>query len=207
MAALPDEIWTRIMEAGIQQNLLNYRDLSSIAISSRRLCRLSKQDCLWKFLWSQDFPSDARQGGLLKNVKLLYKSKFERVKSVKIAAHKRSILRVQSQAHVLEKECKNLEVLAQQEKGKMNATLLELKNLERARQSSVALKVWQPQIVRTRQHSVLEQSPIHTDSRIHALKMEMGVCKERIVRFCRSIVSFFLKNIVLMFDVRTLSFK
>ncbi|KAH9295774.1 hypothetical protein KI387_039362, partial [Taxus chinensis] len=112
---------------------------------------------------------------------------FERIKSTKIAAYKRLVLRVQSKAHVLSRECKDLETLLHGEKRRLNCTLLELKNLERARQSSVALKIWQPESIRTRQQNVVEQTPVHTDSRIHSLKMEMDVCKERIVRFSRSI--------------------
>lgn len=113
--------------------------------------------------------------------------RFERVKAVKIAAHKRLVLRIQSQALVLERECKDLETQLHEEKKRHNSTLVELKNLERARQSSIALNVWQPQFVRMAQNTVLEHTPVHTESRIHSLKMEMRVCKERIARFTRSI--------------------
>jgi len=187
MDAFPDEIWTCIFEIGIKQNILSYRDLSSIAISSRRLCRLSSQNCVWKLLRAKDFPTDADSGAFHQKYKSIYRLKFERVKAVKVAAHKRLVLRIQSQALVLERECKDLETQLQEEKKRHNSTLVEFKNLERARQSSIALNVWQPQFVRMAQNNVLEHTPVHTDSRIHSLKMEMRVCKERIARFTRSI--------------------
>ncbi|XP_057823967.1 F-box protein SKIP24 isoform X1 [Cryptomeria japonica] len=187
MSAIPDEIWMQIMDIGVQRNILNYRDLSSLAISSRRLCRLSNHSFLWELLWTKDFPSDSIPESLTKDLKSLYKQKFERVKSTKIAAHKRSVLRVQSQALVLERECKDLGTLLNGERRRLNSTLSELKNIERARQSSVALKIWQPEIIHTRQQDVVEQTPVRTDSRIHSLKMEIAVCKERIERFSRSI--------------------
>jgi len=187
MDTVPDEIWTRIFEIGIEQNILSYRDLSSIAISSRRLCRLSGQNGVWKLLWAKDFPSEADSAAFHQKYKSIYRLKFERIKAVKVAAHKRSVLRIQSQALVLERECKDLETQLQEEKKRHNSTLVEFKNLERARQSSIALNVWQPQFVRLAQNSVLEHTPVHTESRIHSLKMEMRVCKERIARFTRSI--------------------
>lgn len=50
-----------------------------------------------------------------------------------------------------------------------------------SRQASVALNVWQPEVVRGRQKQIVEQCAVPVDSRINALKMELKLCKQHVV--------------------------
>ncbi|GAB2303705.1 hypothetical protein Dimus_037689 [Dionaea muscipula] len=56
---LPDELWRRIMEVGVQGSSLTYKDLCCLSISCRRLRRLSDEDSLWSYLLSSDFSPTA----------------------------------------------------------------------------------------------------------------------------------------------------
>eukprot|EP00252_Welwitschia_mirabilis_P002673 TRINITY_DN12626_c0_g1_i1.p1 TRINITY_DN12626_c0_g1~~TRINITY_DN12626_c0_g1_i1.p1 ORF type:complete len:254 (+),score=43.76 TRINITY_DN12626_c0_g1_i1:140-901(+) len=188
MDSLPDELLLLIFEHGIRRDTLNYRDLASLAISSRRLCRLSSLDRLWDLLWRKDFPSDKHPSSPDSAVKLRYRRKCEIVQSKKVASHRRLVLRVQSEALVLEKECRDFESKLSEEKARLTSALAELKNLERARESSVAVKAWQPYAVQLGQQKILEQTPVPTHSRIESLKMEVAVCKEHISRFNKNIL-------------------
>lgn len=49
------------------------------------------------------------------------------------------------------------------------------------RQASVALNVWQPEVVRGRQKQMVEQCAVPAESRIHALEMELRLCKQQIM--------------------------
>ena len=48
------------------------------------------------------------------------------------------------------------------------------------RQAFVALNVWQPEVVRSRQKQMVEQSAVPAECRIHALEMELKLCKQQI---------------------------
>lgn len=61
MGGVPDELWRQILEMGIQNSKLNYKDLCCISISCRRLHRLSAENSLWLLLLSSDFPSPNQQ--------------------------------------------------------------------------------------------------------------------------------------------------
>eukprot|EP00249_Psilotum_nudum_P016225 c25728_g1_i2 orf=122-481(+) len=58
----------------------------------------------------------------------------------------------------------------------------------RERHASVALQLWQPQVVRTMHEQVVEQQPVDLDACRQLLKMEAKVCREQITRSERSIV-------------------
>ncbi|KAF7147974.1 hypothetical protein RHSIM_Rhsim03G0045700 [Rhododendron simsii] len=49
-----------------------------------------------------------------------------------------------------------------------------------ARQASVALNVWQPEVIRSRHKQIVEQCAVPADSRIHAREMEVRLCKQQI---------------------------
>lgn len=57
------------------------------------------------------------------------------------------------------------------------------------RQASVALNVWQPEVIRGRQKQIVEQSVVPAESRIHALEMELRLCKQQIMGLEKSYVS------------------
>lgn len=63
-------------------------------------------------------------------------------------------------------------------------------SVELLRQASVALNVWQPQIVRGNQKSVVEQCTMPVESRIRTLEMDFKVCKTQISMLRKSYVSF-----------------
>lgn len=57
------------------------------------------------------------------------------------------------------------------------------------RQASVALNVWQPEVVRGRHKDVVEQSVVPVESRVHAMEMELKLCRQQISGFERAYVS------------------
>lgn len=54
MGCLPDELWTKILGMGVENQVLDYRDLCSLAFVSRRIQRISSLDCMWRPLWERD---------------------------------------------------------------------------------------------------------------------------------------------------------
>ncbi|KAL4203181.1 hypothetical protein AMTRI_Chr01g126620 [Amborella trichopoda] len=56
----------------------------------------------------------------------------------------------------------------------------------KTRHASVALNVWQPEVICGHQKEVIAQSSVPVESRIQALEMELRVCKECIARFTRA---------------------
>uniref|UniRef100_M1AFH8 F-box family protein n=1 Tax=Solanum tuberosum TaxID=4113 RepID=M1AFH8_SOLTU len=52
--------------------------------------------------------------------------------------------------------------------------------LYKIRQAKVALNVWQPEIVRGKQKQMVEQCNVPIDNRIHAIEMELKLCKQQI---------------------------
>ncbi|KAH7295690.1 hypothetical protein KP509_27G060900 [Ceratopteris richardii] len=199
MACLPDEVWIEALQLGVRARILDHRDLCSLSIVSRRLNRLSSLSFLWKPLFEREFsqgesstnitaPSDLSVTLKQWDYKSQYKLRWGKVKAAKALAHKRRVLRIQSDVAVLEKECKDLEREMQAEKIKLSNILTELQTLEQARRSSVALKLWQPEIVRLVQEQVVRQQPIDPQFRHYSLEMEAKVCREEIKKCRRRIV-------------------
>ncbi|GMN35181.1 hypothetical protein TIFTF001_042183 [Ficus carica] len=184
MSALPDELWRGILEIGVQTRGFTYKDLCCLSISSRRLRRLSDDDDLWSLLLSSDFTlSDRSASPSLPSSKSLYKFRFEREKEKKMAAQRRAVLRKESQVAEHSRKIRELESRLAVESDKMRATLVELSNLRKVRQASVALNVWQPEVVRGRHKQIVEQNVVPVESRVHALEMELKLCKQQISGF------------------------
>ncbi|THG00245.1 hypothetical protein TEA_000699 [Camellia sinensis var. sinensis] len=154
MSVLPEELWRRILEIGVVEtpNLLNFKDLCCLSITCKRLYRLSNDPSLW----------------------------FERGKARKLAAHHRAVLRIESQIAEHSRKLQEIQLRSVEETEKMKATGAELSNLRKVRQASVALNVWQPEVVRGRHKQIVEQCVVPADSRIHALEMELRLCKQQI---------------------------
>lgn len=57
------------------------------------------------------------------------------------------------------------------------------------RQASVALNVWQPEIIRGRQKQIVEQCVVPVESRFHSLEMELKLCKQHILGLEKAHVS------------------
>ncbi|ERM97257.1 F-box protein SKIP24 [Amborella trichopoda] len=183
MANLPDEIWSLIFELGVKRKILGFKDLCSLAISCKQFKRLSAHNDLWSVILTLEFPSSSQSNGSSKSN---YKTSFERDRSRKIAAHKRAILRVESEIALSQNSLKDLEHRMLQEGETIRELTRELKNLQKARHASVALNVWQPEVICGHQKEVIAQSSVPVESRIQALEMELRVCKECIARFTRA---------------------
>ncbi|CAN6483093.1 unnamed protein product [Victoria cruziana] len=186
MAALPDEIWLRILETGVRERGLTFKDLCCVSISCRRLDRLSKEECLWSPLLVKEFRLQTVLSSASKpRLKDVFRIKFERHKALKLAEHRREVLNIESRIASCSRELHEANRQLMAETRKLDVALKELKDLKRARQASVALNVWQPQVVRARQKQIVEQHPVPIESRMHALEMEIKVCKQQFTRFSR----------------------
>ncbi|CAO2820499.1 unnamed protein product [Amaranthus hypochondriacus] len=188
MSELPDELWRRILELGVQTSAINtqsfsFKDLCCISISCKRLYRLSNEDSLWSSLLSADFPSIISNTSSSSSSKELYKSRYEKDKARRIAAHKRAVIRIESRIAEHSRKIKDLQVRLDEETQKMKLAASELSHLHKVRQASVALNVWQPEIIRGRQKQMVEQCAVPVDSRINALQMELKLCKQHLIVF------------------------
>ncbi|XP_061372529.1 F-box protein SKIP24 [Gastrolobium bilobum] len=184
MSSLPDELWRRIFEIGIGISGFSYKDLCCISISCRRFNRLSCEDPLWSHLLSTDFPlthtSSPIASSSSSSSKTLYKLRFERDKKRRVAAHWRALLRKESQIYEHSRRIREIDTRIAQETTKMEETAAELYNLRRVRQASVALNVWQLEVVRGRQSQMLQQCVVPAESRIQALEMDLTLCSQQI---------------------------
>ncbi|KNA15400.1 hypothetical protein SOVF_096470 isoform A [Spinacia oleracea] len=191
MADLPDELWRIILEIGVKtlkisnDNGLSFKDLCCIAISCKRLHRIANEPSLWSSLLSVDFPlrltNNNSSSSSSFSPKSLYKSWYEKDKAKRIAAHTRVVLRIESRIAEHSRKLEELRTRRLEETDRMKAVASELSNLHKVRQASVALNVWQPEVVRGRQKQIVEQCAVPVDSRINALKMELKLCKQHVV--------------------------
>ncbi|WJX83375.1 hypothetical protein P8452_66040 [Trifolium repens] len=186
MSSLPQELWRKILEIGVQNSGLTYKDLCCISITCRLLHRLSSEDSLWNHLLSTDFPispppppsSSSLPHRTSKN---LYHLRFFRDKERKRDAHRRAVLRKESQIADHYRKLIFFKRQVSREKTKALETSTELSHLRRVREASVALNVWQPEVVRGRQKQMVEQCVVPAESRIRALEMELRLCKQQIL--------------------------
>lgn len=103
-----------------------------------------------------------------------------------MAAHRRVVLRKESQIAEHSRRLRDIHTHVAQETARAAQTAQELSNLRRLRQASVALNVWQPEVVRSRQKQMVEQSVVPAECRIHALEMELKLCKQQIAALEKS---------------------
>ncbi|KAH9621334.1 hypothetical protein KSS87_015080, partial [Heliosperma pusillum] len=189
MADLPDELWSKILENGIQNpnsnTRLTYKDLCCISLSSRHLHRLSNDLSLWSSLLSLDFPSRFPQNPNI-SPKSIYQSWYEKDKAKRIAANNRAVMRAESIVAEHGRRLDDFRLRRVNEEERIHRVVSELNNFRRARQASVALNVWQPEVVRGRQKQIVEQCAVPIDSRINALEMELKLCKQQMIDFERA---------------------
>ncbi|KAL2934014.1 F-box protein SKIP24 [Bienertia sinuspersici] len=107
MSELPDELWRRILEMGVITDTypLNFKDLCCIAISCKRLHRLSNETSLW----------------------------YEKDKAKRIAAHSRAVLRIESRIAEHSRKLEELQMRREEETAKLKAADAELSNLQKVR--------------------------------------------------------------------------
>ncbi|KAI3444194.1 hypothetical protein Pfo_000859 [Paulownia fortunei] len=207
MSVLPDELWRRIMEIGIETKTLDHKNLCCLSITCRRLRRLAADDSLWSPLLLSDFPSSRDELNLCNHdnnikdrsnnytssstangkLKSLYKIRYEKDREQKRLAHRRVVLRIESEIAEHLRKIQEIELQSSEEKEKMNTAVAELLNLRKIRQASVALNVWQPEIIRGRQRQMVQQSNVPVDFRINALEMELSLCKQQIAGFDKAL--------------------
>ncbi|GAV82772.1 F-box-like domain-containing protein [Cephalotus follicularis] len=184
---LPDELWREILEMGIKKSKFTYKDLCSVSISCRHLHRLSNEDSLWSHLLFFDFPvittTTNPSSSSSPLIKSMYKIRFERERERILAAHRRAILRKESQIGEHSRELRRIEALLNNEREKLKSTVMELSNLSNLRQASVALNVWQPNVIRDAQEKLVEQSVVPFECHLHGLEMELRLCKQQITAF------------------------
>lgn len=162
-------------------NSLTFKDLCCVAISCKRLHRLSNEPALWTSLLSSDFPRLTSNSSSSIPPKSLYKFWYEKDKARRIAAHRRAVLRIESRIAEHSRRLEELQTRRVEETSRMKAAISELSNLHKVRQASVALNVWQPEVVRGRQKQIVEQCAVPVDSRINALEMELKLCKQHVI--------------------------
>ncbi|XP_022967895.1 F-box protein SKIP24 [Cucurbita maxima] len=181
MSELPDELWSQILEIGVKSYDFTYRDLCCISISSRRLRRLSDDECLWSHLLSSDFPSSSSSfSSSHASSKFLYKLRLERERYKMAEKHRRAVFRKNNQIKGHFRRLEELEEGLMEETKKLTRTLTELSNLRTVREASVALRVWQPEVIRARQRQIVEQCSVSVDSRLRTLDMELKLCELQI---------------------------
>ncbi|MCD7468251.1 hypothetical protein HAX54_006263 [Datura stramonium] len=171
----------------------DYKDLCCLSITCTLLNRLSSDDSLWSSLFSADFP---QYPSILKHPsssssvsnKTLYKIRYEKVREQKLLAHRRAVLRIHSEINEHSRRIWEMDLRSAEEKEKMKNTVAELLNLRKIRQAKVALNVWQPEIVRGKQKQMVEQCNVPIDNRIHAIEMELKLCKQQIQGFEKALI-------------------
>ncbi|XP_076950934.1 F-box protein SKIP24-like [Bidens hawaiensis] len=184
--SLPDELWRWILELGVNTTCLTYKDLCCLSMSCRRLKRLSKEDVLWSKLLSFDFPAHTFSSTDNQSVKSVYQIRFEKDKVRKLLAERRAVLRIESQIHKHTRKLKEIEGKLVVENEKLKAAVDELKWLRRVKEASTAVKVWQPEIIHSRQKQIVENCSVPVGFRINAVEMEIKVCKQNILGFVRT---------------------
>ncbi|KAL7119938.1 hypothetical protein ACP275_02G092300 [Erythranthe tilingii] len=215
---LPDELWRRIMEIGIESKTLDHKSLCCLSITCRRLHHLAGDDTLWSPLLLSDFPFDvtytssSTSNGIFKS---LYQIRYARGREQKRLAHRRAVLRIESEIAERSRKIQEIEHHSFEEKEKLNKAVSELVNLHRIsfcaevgftqknpkcaeyeltgffmfimRQASVALNVWQPEIIRGRQRQIVQQSSVPIEFRVNSLQMELNLCKQQIAGFDKAL--------------------
>uniref|UniRef100_A0A453FSK2 Uncharacterized protein n=1 Tax=Aegilops tauschii subsp. strangulata TaxID=200361 RepID=A0A453FSK2_AEGTS len=88
-------------------------------------------------------------------------------------ARRRAVYEAEGRVVACRRRLTELEESMCAEGDRMKATAQELDSLERVRRASVALNVWQPQVVHGRQKQLVQQCTVPVDSRLSALHMEL----------------------------------
>ncbi|KAL8200675.1 hypothetical protein R6Q57_012014 [Mikania cordata] len=110
---------------------------------------------------------------------------FGKDKVKKLLAERRVVLRIESRIHEHTRKLQTIEVELEDENVKIKAAIDELKRLRTVKEASTALKVWQPEIIHTRQKQIVENCSVPVDFRINALEMEIKLCKQHISGFLK----------------------
>ncbi|XP_073296551.1 F-box protein SKIP24 [Primulina huaijiensis] len=202
MSALPDEMLRRIMEIGIQSGTLACADLCRLSIVCRSFRLLAADDSLWSHLLFSDFPSSRNDLNLNINdvsssdadadadakLKRLYKVRYESDRNRKRQQQICAVLKLEGKIAEHLGKIRRIELHILEEKDKLNKADAERKYLCQVRHASVALNVWQPEVIRARQEQMIRQCTVPVKSRIKILDMELNSCKHQIACLWKSLM-------------------
>ncbi|XP_024978149.1 F-box protein SKIP24 [Cynara cardunculus var. scolymus] len=184
--SLPDELWRWILKLGVESSCLSYKDLCCLSMSCRRLNHLSNEETVWSKLLSSDYPAHPSSYTDHPSPKSLYQIRFEKDRVKKLLAERRAVLRIESQILEHERKLQEIQLQLVEEKEKNKTAIIELNNLRKVREASTALKVWQPQVIRSRQKQIVEHCSVPVDFRMNALEMEIKLCMQQISGFLKA---------------------
>lgn len=198
MSALPDELLRRIMEIGIQSGTLACTDLCRLSIACRRFRLLAADDSLWSHLLFSDFPSsrndlnfninDVSSSDADAKLKRLYKVRYESNRDRKRQQQICAVLKLEGKIAEHLGKIRRIELQISEEKDKLNKADAERKYLCQVRHASVALNVWQPEVIRARQEQMVRQCTVPVKSRIKILDMELSSGKHQIACLRKSLI-------------------
>ncbi|KAK1319476.1 F-box protein SKIP24 [Acorus calamus] len=166
MSTMPDEIWRKIMEMGVESSTLSYRDLCCLSISCKTLNRISSEDSLWSRLLSLDFHSFVPTPN--RRPKSLYKSRFRT--SSKRDEWIGTVCAMEAEVIDISKGLEPLQILLSKEtETLMGAVAMESMASETVRRESetVTVDAWERKI-------------LPAESRIRKLYGEIRACKGHI---------------------------
>ncbi|XP_075514581.1 F-box protein SKIP24 [Primulina tabacum] len=200
MSTLPDELLRRIMEIGIQSGTLVCADLCRLSIVCRSFRLLAADDSLWLHLLFSDFPSSRNDLNLIitevsssdadadAKLKRLYRVRYESDRNRKRQQQICAVLKLEGKVAEHLGKIRRIELHILEEKDKLNKADAELKYLCQVRHASVALNVWQPELIRARQEQMIRQCTVPVKSRIKILDMELNSCKHQIACLRKSLI-------------------
>ncbi|KZV29561.1 hypothetical protein F511_00839 [Dorcoceras hygrometricum] len=190
MSALPDEMLARIMEIGVQSGTLGYTDLCRLSITCRRFRILAADDSLWSHILLSDFnlsTNDVPSSDSDAKLKRLYKVRYESDRDRKRQQQIYAVLRLEGKIAEHSGKIRKIELQIVEEKDKLNKADAEREYLCQVRHASVALNVWQPEVIRARQEQMIRQCTVPVKSRMKILEMELSSCKLQIACLRRSL--------------------
>lgn len=92
----------------------------------------------------------------------------------------------QNEVSICKRRMRELENQIVDESSRLRAAATELENLERARRASVALNVWQPDVVHGSHKQIVVNCTVPVESRLSSLNMEVKLCKQQIAIYNKS---------------------
>ncbi|CAI9779625.1 unnamed protein product [Fraxinus pennsylvanica] len=74
MSELPEDVWRRIMQIGVENSVLDFKDLCRLSLTCKCRYKLSGEDALWSSLLYQDFHDE--EDGAIASKKGVYKHRY-----------------------------------------------------------------------------------------------------------------------------------
>ncbi|KAL5547293.1 hypothetical protein UlMin_006980 [Ulmus minor] len=152
MSTLPDELWKKILEIGVETRGFTHMELCSLSVTSCDLYRLSEDDHLWCHLLSTDFPD--------KSTHLPAESSKAANRSWFVLEKLKSLIAKKREAQQHSKNVEEFENLLKEKSQKLWSMLTEISR-------------WQPEAVRAKHPQIVNNSVLLVEPRIDALEVEL----------------------------------